>query len=207
MNARTEILKRELNPYIGVFFFISLLIFTHFFWKFAVDADLRGRDIAIFGRNMTNQFHFLSAYVAELVYGLVRLLPDTETFFRQDTHLYFADGKNLISIIWGCTGVKQIFIFIIIIACYKGSLRHKLWYIPVGSIILEAFNIVRIASICVLTRNNPERFDSLHDGWFRYAFYALIFILWLVWEEKFTKKNENKEEKEEEYTEVYVIKR
>jgi exosortase/archaeosortase family protein len=67
---------------------------------------------------------------------------------------------------------------------------NKLWYIPLGCIILTLYNIVRIGSTVLLTKGHPERFDSLHDGIFRYVYYGIVFALWVIWEERFAKKNE-----------------
>ncbi len=194
MNARVRIqtleLKNNFAPYLGVLFFITILVFAHTFWKLVVNADLHGHQISILGQNLTNQFYALSTLTAEWVYQLVKLLPNSEDFYRHGTFLYFEGGSNCISVIWGCTAVKQLYIFVILIALYRGPVKSKLWYIPTGALVLGIYNVIRIAMICVLTKNNPERFESLHDGWFRYIFYGLIFILWVIWEEKFVKNQQ-----------------
>ncbi len=184
-------LKSNVSPYYGVFFFVSLLLSTHLFWKIVVDGDLQGQQIYIFGRDLTSQFHSLSTLTAEWAFQLIKLFPNTDSFYRHDTYLYFEGGRNCINIIWGCTAIKQLYIFILLIILYKGPVKSKLWYIPVGCLILGIYNIIRIAMICILTKNNPERFESLHDGWFKYLFYGLIFLLWVFWEERFVKKDKS----------------
>ena len=175
------------SPYRGVIYFVLLLLFTHFLWKWVVDGDLHGQQIAIFGKDLTTQFHALSAFTAKTTHWFVRLFPNTADFINRDTVLYFKGANFNISIIWGCTAVKQLYIFIVIMAFYKGSWKKKLWYIPMGCVILWAYNIIRIAAISYLVINHHERFDFYHEGLFRYIYYGLMFLLWVIWEEKFVK--------------------
>ena len=187
MNKQIKQIINFLSPYWGVIYFVALLLFTHFLWKFVVDGDLHGQQIAILGKDLTEQFHFLSAFTAKAVHWFVHLFPNTGDFMIEDTRLFFLNENFPIHLIWGCTGVKQLYIFIVIIAFYRGPWKKKLWYIPVGCVVLWIYNIVRIASISYLTIGHHERFDFLHEGLFRYIFYGLIFLLWVIWEEKFVK--------------------
>jgi len=189
MNKQIKHIINVLSPYWGVIYFFTLLLFTHFLWKLVVDGDLGSQHIAILGKDMTPQFYSLSIFTAKAVHWFVRLFPNTNDFINHGTHLYFESGKFVLNIIWGCTAVKQLYIFIVIMAFYRGPWRKKLWYIPLGCVILWVYNIIRIASISYLTVGHPERFDFLHEGLFRYIYYGLIFLLWVIWEEKFVKKS------------------
>ena len=192
MNKQIKQIINVLLPYWGVIYFMALMLFTHFLWKIVVDGDLHSQYIAIFGQNMTPQFHVLSAHTAKIVHWLVCLFPNTDDFFNRDTSLYFQGGKMYIDIIWGCTSVKQLYMFIIIIAFYRGPWIKKLWYIPLGCLILWIYNIIRIAMICYLTYYQPEKFDFYHEGLFRYIFYGLMFLLWVIWEEGFVKNKKTR---------------
>jgi len=187
MNKQIKQIINILSPYWGVVYFIALLLFTHFLWKLVVDGDLHSQQIAIFGKDLTTQFHSLAAFTARTVHWFVRLFPNTDDFLINDTRLHFQNENFIINIIWGCTGVKQLYIFIVIMAFYKGPWKKKLWYIPMGCVILWVYNIIRIAAICYLIIGHPERFDFLHEGLFRYILYGLIFLLWVIWEEKYVK--------------------
>ncbi len=178
-----------IKPYQGIIYFVVLLLGTHLLWKLVVTGNMSGHEIAIFGVDMTAQFTILSYWTTRICYSIIKLFPDTGTFISEGTIMYFTDTKFPISIIWGCTGVKQLYCFATIILLYTGPLKDKLWYIPLGCLILWAYNIIRIVSICFLTRNHPEWFDALHEGWFRYIYYGIIFLLWVIWEEKIARKN------------------
>ena len=187
MNKQIKHIINILSPYKGIVYFIALLFGTHFFWKLVVDGDLHSQQISIFGKDMTSLFYTLSLFTAKIVHWFICLFPDTNDFMRWDTLLYF-QGYKSVEIIWGCTSVKQLYIFIIIIAFYRGSWKKKLWYIPAGCVILWVYNIIRISIICYCIYDHPEKFDFLHDGITRYVFYGLIFLLWVIWEEGFVKR-------------------
>ena len=187
-------IKKELEPYSGVLLFLILLFFFHFSWKLAIDGDQDSTSMYVFGQECTPAwFDTLSLWLAKAVYWLVRLFPGNEHFINDGYLLYYIDGGIYIRIIWGCTGLKQMFIFAGIILFYRGPFLKKLWYIPMGCLILTLYNIARIAAISVLTNQHPERFSSLHDGIFRYIYYGLVFLLWVVWEEFFVKKKNTHE--------------
>ncbi len=192
MGIKSNKVIETLKPYKGIIYFIVLLLGTHFLWKLVVDGNLHGQEIAVFGIDMTPQFHDISLLTTKAVYWFVHLFPGSDTFIMDGTLLRFTDGSNIISIIWGCTGVKQLYIFLVIMLFYSGPWKKKLWYIPMGCIILSAYNIFRIACICWLTKEHPERFEFLHEGLFRYIYYGLIFLLWVIWEEAFVRRTEKK---------------
>ena len=71
-----------------------------------------------------------------------------------------------------------------LILTVRGGWKHKAWYIPVGWICCYAFNILRIFLIALFTEYHPEWFPLLHDYLFKYAFYAMLFGLWVIFVEK-----------------------
>jgi Transmembrane exosortase (Exosortase_EpsH). len=197
MKINIKNLKRILEPYSGILLCLVLLFFFHFSWKIAIDGDMDGTKMYIFGKEWTPAwFDTASLWLAKIVHWVIRLFPGSEHFILDNCMLYYIDGGIRINIIWGCTGLKQMFIFSGIILFYRGPFLKKLWYIPLGCTILTLYNIIRIALICVLTNQHPERFDSLHDGVFRYIYYTIVFLLWVAWEEFFVKKRNDGKQKQ-----------
>ncbi len=190
MNVQLGKLMDTLKPFKGILCFMILLFGSHFLWKLIVDANIDGPEIAIFGKDMSEPFYRLSQWTAKVVHWFVCLFPGSENFVLKDTLMYFPDGKIRINIIWGCTGVKQLYIFLAIMLLYPGPWKKKAWYIPLGCVILMVYNILRIAGICWLTKDHPENFDFLHEGLFKYIYYGLIFLLWVIWEEVYAKQRE-----------------
>jgi len=181
-----------LEPYRGVLFFLFLLFFFHFSWKIAIDGDRAGDVMYLFGKDITpSWFSTATLWLSSAVSWFIHLLPGTQDLIQEPNGLFFPKGGIKIGIVWGCTGIKQMFIFSGIILFYWGPFLKKLWYIPLGCIILTIYNVMRIGLITVFTRGYPERFDSLHDGIFRYIYYTIVFLMWLYWEEVIVKKHRN----------------
>ncbi|GHT73663.1 hypothetical protein AGMMS50262_05150 [Bacteroidia bacterium] len=186
--------KVQIAPYKGVIYFLVLLFFFHFSWKIAIDGDMDSEFIYFFDKNITpGWFHTVCRWFVLAAAWFIHQFPNTHNLIVENTTMYFPNGQIVISIIWGCTGIKQLSIFIGIMLFYKcypfaKYQLNKLWYIPMGCILLTAYNIVRIGTTVILTNGHPEKFESLHDGIFRYIYYTIIFILWVIWEELFAKK-------------------
>jgi exosortase/archaeosortase family protein len=188
----------SLKPYKGILYFLVLLFVFHFSWKIAIDGDIDGNYMYLFGKDITPAwFHTACLWLTSSIVWFIHLLPYTQDLIKEPTLLYFPDGGIKISIVWGCTGIKQMSIFAGIILFYWGPFLKKLWYIPLGCIILTAYNIIRIGLIVVFTRGYPERFDPLHDGIFRYIYYTIVFLLWVYWEDVIVKKHRNEKRKRE----------
>jgi exosortase/archaeosortase family protein len=195
MNITFASLWNRLTPYKSIIYFLGLLFFFHFSWKLAIVGDRNSEYMYFFGKDVTPAwFYSASVCLTQAVGWFVRLLPNTQNLIVENTTLFFPNGGICISIIWGCIGLKQMFIFSGIMILYrltaKGKYQwNKLWYIPLGCIVLTVYNIIRIGLIVVFTNGHGDRFDSLHDGIFRYIYYTIIFIFWVVWEEVYVKKN------------------
>lgn len=91
---------------------------------------------------------------------------------------------SAVNIIWGCTGVKQLYVFLLVILFSKGIWWKRFSYFILGSLVLLFFNIIRISVIVLCMQPYPNSFDLLHDCVFKYLFYGLIFLLWAAWEER-----------------------
>ena len=92
----------------------------------------------------------------------------------------------------GCMGRNVMLGFAGMIVALPGKLKDKLWYIPLGLIILTLVNVFRIAGLAVTAECCPEYSDINHYLYFKYAAWSVIFILWYIWINKFIiKKSKN----------------
>ena len=57
-----------------------------------------------------------------------------------------------------------------------------------GLIFVYLFNLFRIVFITAVIDKHPEQFDFWHEYVMKYAFYGMIFLLWVVWNELFVLK-------------------
>lgn len=63
---------------------------------------------------------------------------------------------------------------------------HKLWYIPLGIVLLHLVNMIRIAILVVISSYNPRQLDFNHDVTFKVVTYGVIFLLWMIWFNRFS---------------------
>lgn len=172
----------RLRPYRDIIIFVVTLLVANYFWKFTMIGDEDGESVTWFGLDVTAPFEFMACHVASAVYWLVSLVRDTAYMVGEHT-IRFESGSGT-TIIWGCSGLKQMFIWTCLILTVRGGWIHKTWYIPLGWICCHAFNILRIFLIALLIEQHPDWFHMLHDYIFKYLFYAMLFGLWVLFVEK-----------------------
>lgn len=175
-------------PYRDVIIFMVTLLVANYFWKFTMVGDEDGDVVTWFGLDITAPFAYMSTHVAHAVYRLLALVRDT-VYMVGDDIIRFESGSST-RIIWGCSGLKQAFIWFWLIFTVRSSTPawrtwlHKLWFIPAGWLVCHGFNILRIFLIALLIEQHPEWFHMLHDYIFKYLFYAMLFGLWVLFVEK-----------------------
>lgn len=196
VNDKIVNMKAALRPYADVIIFMITLFAANYFWKWTVSGDENGDLVTWLGWDVTAPFEFMACHIARVVYWLVSLFRDTA--FMADEHTIRFVGGTGTSIIWGCTAIKQSFIWFWLIATVRPWIVRfspftfhfspftlaKLWYIPLGWLCCYAFNILRIFLITLLIEHHPEWFHMLHDYIFKYLFYGMLFGLWVIFVEK-----------------------
>lgn len=98
-------------------------------------------------------------------------------------NMIFPEG----SMMWvnsGCSGLKQMIQFTLLMLIFPGPWKKKLWFIPLGIAVMHLTNIFRIVGMALVVDNWPQHGDFSHDYIFRPFFYLVIFLLWVWWVEK-----------------------
>ncbi len=92
----------------------------------------------------------------------------------------------------GCLGRNMMGLFAGFIIVYPGNIKTKLWYIPLGLLIIYMLNVFRIAGLSFTQLYFPEYLDINHHTVFKYTVYTAIFILWVIWIGKLNKSSVEK---------------
>ena len=172
----------KLVPLKGIIFFFIILLAAHFFWKFTMLGDESDTVVTFFGIDLSAGFNMMVDHVTLMVYNTLSFLGYDMQL--ESNNIIIHDNDVAVRIVWACTGYKQAYIFTAIIAFYKGPFLKKLWFIPAGLIVVYLFNIFRIVMIVASIRENPNSFEFLHEGLYKYLYYVVIFLMWVLWEEK-----------------------
>ena len=97
------------------------------------------------------------------------------------------DGTYGLFIADSCAGVPLFALFAGFIIAYPGAVKKKLIFIPLGIITIHLINALRIAGLCMVSFHTPEYLDFNHHYTFTVTVYAYIFLLWVIWVNKFSK--------------------
>lgn len=174
--------------YSGILYFAVILIIAHFLWKFLITGDESNVSVTLLGFDISLPFRFMVWHISIVCNKIINFLG-FDSILRFGNNIWFPEVQKGIRIVWGCTAIKQAYIFICIIAFYRGAWKQKLWYIPAGIVVIYLFNIFRICTIAIVTKFHPEWFYFVHEILLKLIFYFVIFLLWVLWEEKFVRKN------------------
>lgn len=132
----------------------------------------------------------------ELNYNIVSLTHHFLNLFgintlieiESDHVLLFMDGGNYRGIWVGdeCNGFKLFSIFTIFIVAFPGNWKTKLWFIPLGLLIVHIANILRVAALVMINNHYPEYLDFNHLYTFTIFVYTIIFLLWYWFAKKYS---------------------
>ena len=96
------------------------------------------------------------------------------------------EGNYTSRVIEGCNSVSIIILFIAFIIAFAGSLKATIIYVLLGSLFIYIINVVRIAFLSVMIYKYPNQQEFLHNLVFPAIIYGTVFILWVIWVNKFS---------------------
>lgn len=102
-----------------------------------------------------------------------------------DSTMYFSNN-GYVTVVGSCSGLKQFYQWIFLMILFPGPWKDKLWFIPLGLVVIHLVNILRIVGLSVTVMTIPEYWDFVHLWVFRVFFYVVMFAMWVIWVEKFT---------------------
>lgn len=101
-------------------------------------------------------------------------------------NIYY-NQRFMARIVEGCNALSIIILFIAFIISFSGKPKPTILFIIGGSLLIHVLNVTRIALLCILLYYYPEQRDFLHSVVFPLFIYGIVFILWVIWVNKFSK--------------------
>jgi exosortase/archaeosortase family protein len=151
---------------------------SNFFWKLTVNGDENGLEATFLCFDLSVFFAGLCRHLAAVVHFIFNYIGITS--YLSDTAIFHTNGEG-VRIVWGCNGIKQSFIFTMIMLFARGPMKHKLWFIPLGLFCVYLINVSRLLFLTYIVRDYSDSFDFWHGGVTKYGFYGLIFLIWVLW--------------------------
>ena len=106
--------------------------------------------------------------------------------------LVTVDKKPIVRIVEGCNAISIMILFTAFIIAFSGKFLRTFGYILAGILAIHILNVLRIVLLIVGIINYPEYENLLHGVIFPLVIYGFIFLLWVLWVNKFqrhAKKN------------------
>ncbi|QTD36812.1 exosortase family protein XrtF [Polaribacter batillariae] len=89
-------------------------------------------------------------------------------------------------VIEGCNSISIIILFIAFIVAFAGSIKATIIFSILGSLFIYIINIFRIAFLTVMVFKYPKQQEFLHNLVFPAIIYGTVFLLWVLWVNKFS---------------------
>lgn len=150
----------------------SIAISLYLLWFFGYEQSL-----ALDGRLDAVLMHNLAAAGAAVlrVVGYQAMVPDAQS------NVLFLNGVPAVVVSAPCDGLVLYALFTGFVLAFPGPIRHKLWFIPLGNVLIYAINVLRIAALGINQYYAHESVDFNHHYTFTFVIYAFIFALWMWW--------------------------
>ena len=159
-------------------FIFSYLVLTIIYQYYLNQFDIKNNEVDGFTKLVSTQ--------VEQLLLLFNGDAHIELHPSQPCYKFFYNGKYVSRIIEGCNVLSVIILFISFVIAFSGKLKNTIYFIISGSIIIHVLNITRIALLMVAFYNFPEANFILHDVLFPIVIYGAVFILWIIWVNKFS---------------------
>jgi len=112
-----------------------------------------------------------------------------------ETYIYLSNAPfPFVRVGASCNGLELLILFTIFIIAYPGKKKHKAIFIFLGLLGIHILNIFRNYWLALFVLHQEmDMFDLFHRYIFIFMVYGAIFLLWMLWVNKFSKLKDEKE--------------
>ncbi len=132
---------------------------------------------------------FLSGLVANMTSTLLNLFGFDAYALKTatDTASVFIGNNQALGIGWGCNGFVLYAVFAWLILAFPTPYwKSKIWFLPLGIVVVTFLNILRVFGLIFVAKFIPEYLELNHKYIFKILVYLGIFLLWAWWLKKFS---------------------
>jgi exosortase family protein XrtF len=160
-------------------FLLTYLLLTFIYQSYLGQFDAKKLEVDSFTQVVANQTEDLLLFFNCDVKSTANLKEPAVNLSYNQT--------PIARIIEGCNALSVIILFVSFIIAFSGTLKSTILYIISGSILIHILNVIRIALLCVLMYHYPKQKHLLHGVLFPLFIYGVVFLLWIIWVNKFSK--------------------
>ena len=97
------------------------------------------------------------------------------------------ENKFVARIVEGCNAMSVIVLFISFVIAFSGKWKQTIIYVFLGSVLIYFLNVLRIILLSILIFHYPNQENKLHGVVFPLIIYGVVFILWVIWVNNFSR--------------------
>lgn len=177
-------MKKYLIRYKPFLLFLGKFLLTYLILTFVYESYLNQFDTSKFEVDGFTQLVSKQTQNAMLFLNLdANITPNT----KEPAINLFYNQRHMARIIEGCNGLSVIILFISFVVAFSGKIRTTILFIIGGSLLIHVLNVFRIALLSILMYSFPEQEHILHGVLFPLFIYGVVFLLWIIWVNKFSK--------------------
>lgn len=106
----------------------------------------------------------------------------SEALNGAEVHL---SGWHVVNVGWQCDGLPVMALFAGFIIAYPGPWRAKLWFVPLGMLLIHGINVLRVAGLALNHLYSQKTMYFNHHYTYTIIVYGFIFWLWTIWVQRF----------------------
>lgn len=91
------------------------------------------------------------------------------------------DGGHPIWIGTACNALTLFAFFTLFVIAFPGPVKKKLWFIPLGIVVIHAANLLRVVALATISFYAPQYLEFNHSYTFTVFVYSVIFAMWMWW--------------------------
>jgi len=90
---------------------------------------------------------------------------------------------------FGCNGLEAVLLFIAAVLAYPATAKQKLFGLALGFVVIEFFNIIRIAVLGWVLEYHPSVFDTMHTYITQSIMIVIAFLAFIFYLQKVTPRH------------------
>ncbi len=104
----------------------------------------------------------------------------------EPSYRLFIDNISFVRIVEGCNAISVMILFCAFIIAFSGQLWKTIMFLVAGIFLIHILNVARIVILILGLLYIPEYEHVMHDIVFPLFIYGIVFVLWVIWINKFS---------------------
>jgi exosortase family protein XrtF len=96
------------------------------------------------------------------------------------------ENKYVARVVEGCNALSVMILFVAFVIAFQGKWKQTVLFVLGGCVLIHVLNIIRIALLSMALLRYPEYEHLLHGVIFPLCIYGVVFLLWVIWVNKFS---------------------